>query len=165
MWLQCDGEEAKLLRHLLLIAATKSGASGLAERAPMMSFRLCLCWATWCQPRVVADGPLGHPPCQIENHLFDTAKTTGWRRHQLSISDWEAAKASCRDSVGYAHSFPTFWHHPSHCIKWMVNTHSFGAIRLEPRPEDPIDCTIDTSSKDSTDIWPGNVVVCLFVCL
>jgi len=35
-WLQCDGKEAELQRHSLPIVATESGASWLAERAPMM---------------------------------------------------------------------------------------------------------------------------------
>jgi len=54
--LQCDGKEAELQRHSLPIAATESGTSWLAERAPMMQFGLWMCWATWCQPRAAADG-------------------------------------------------------------------------------------------------------------
>jgi len=38
-WLQCDGEEAKLRRHWLPIAATESVATGLTEREPMTPFR------------------------------------------------------------------------------------------------------------------------------
>ena len=38
------------------IAATESGASWLAERALMMPFGLCMCRATWFQPRAAADG-------------------------------------------------------------------------------------------------------------
>ena len=38
------------------MTATESGTSWLAERAPMMPFGLCMCRATWCQPRTAADG-------------------------------------------------------------------------------------------------------------
>jgi len=63
----CDGEEHKLR---MPIVATESGASGLAERALMMPFGLCMCRVTWCQPRAAADGHLRKPSCEIEGPLF-----------------------------------------------------------------------------------------------
>jgi len=51
-----QGKEAELQRYSLPIAATESGASWLAERAPMMPIGMCMCRATWCQPRTAADG-------------------------------------------------------------------------------------------------------------
>ena len=58
---QVDGEGAKLRRPSWLTAATKSGASGPAERLSMMPFGLCICQATWRQPRAAASG------CTAEN--------------------------------------------------------------------------------------------------
>jgi len=49
--LQGGGEEAKLWMSLSLRAATKSGASGLAERASMMPFESCRYRTTLRQPR------------------------------------------------------------------------------------------------------------------
>ena len=46
VWLQGDGEEAKLPRPSSLIAATKSGASRLGERVWMMAFGSWICQAT-----------------------------------------------------------------------------------------------------------------------
>jgi len=45
-----DGEEAKLCRLSSPRAATKSGASGLAERASMMLFESCTCRANLASP-------------------------------------------------------------------------------------------------------------------
>jgi len=45
-----DREEVKIQRPSSLMAATKSGASGLAERASMMPFGSCIYGATWRQP-------------------------------------------------------------------------------------------------------------------
>ena len=73
-WLQCDGKEAELQRHSLPIAATESGASWLAERAPMMTFGLCMCRATWRKPFAAADGAPQKTPCRTEGPLFDTSK-------------------------------------------------------------------------------------------
>ena len=52
VFLQCDGGKAKLQRSLQpgpsgYLAAIKSGASGLAERALMMPFGPFMCRATW----------------------------------------------------------------------------------------------------------------------
>ena len=41
-------------RASLLIAVTKSGASGLAKRVSMMPFGLDICQATWCRPGAAA---------------------------------------------------------------------------------------------------------------
>jgi len=56
-------EEPKLQRHSTPTAATKSGASGIAERAPVPPSRFCTCQATWCQLLF-----------QTEAYLFVTAK-------------------------------------------------------------------------------------------
>jgi len=61
-WLQGDSEEAEFQRPSSLIAATKSGASGLAERTSMMPFGSCICRATWRQPvRLQLDAPQKSP--------------------------------------------------------------------------------------------------------
>jgi len=80
-WLQGDSEEAKFQRPSSLIAATKSGASGLAERASMMPFASCIYRATWRQPvQLQLDAPQkSHKSCptkQIDGLLFVLAKKT-----------------------------------------------------------------------------------------
>ena len=57
----------ELQRHSLPIAATESGASWLAERAPMMPCGLCICRATWCQPCAAA-GRTAKTPCPSIRH-------------------------------------------------------------------------------------------------
>jgi len=60
--LQGDSAEAKFQRPSSLIAATKSGASGLADRTSMMPFGSCIYWATWRQSvRLQLDAPQKSP--------------------------------------------------------------------------------------------------------
>jgi len=61
-WLQGDSEEAKFQRPSSLIAAAKSGASVLAERASMMPFGSCIYRSTWRQHvRMQVDAPQKSP--------------------------------------------------------------------------------------------------------
>jgi len=93
-WLQCDGKEAELQRHSLPIAqtkATESGASWLAERAPMMPFGLCMCRATWCQPCAAADGapqenPVSNTGPSIRHDKKDIVGKRGLLKTALPMS-------------------------------------------------------------------------------